>query len=422
MVRFQLGVAVTTAVALLTLPLQVSRAAAQSAVSLRQMLAEVRAQSPSLAAARARVTAARRAWDATGKPADPMLSVELGRLGFMEGGEDPMLIYTLEQPIPIPGTLGMQERVAARVRDRADADLTTVQRDLEAAAARAYVMLWRAQGELFVLESQRTLLEDLVAAALARMASGADTHHDVIQSQVEALALQNQQTRLAAEQTGAVAMLNALRNRPSSETIVAAEPFPGADLSEPVATLEQEALHRRPELRSMSAMGAEERAMAALMRREGWPMISVGAFYTQDLEMPDTIGVMLRGTLPVFGASRQASKAAESEARASAVDSDRAAMGLMIRAELRAAYAVYRAADERVSLLQDVALPRAEQALAQAQSSYRTAMMPFASVIQDQRMLTELRMDLIAAQAERLEAYITLVRTLGRDLSAAVKP
>lgn len=421
MLRVEVQAAVT-AVVLLAIPVQVSHAAAQSEASLRQMLADVRAQSPSLAAARARVTAARRAWDASGRPADPMLSVEIGRLGFREGAEDPMLIYTLEQPIPIPGTLGMQERAAARARDRADADLTTVQRDLEAAAARAYVMLWRAQSEFSVLESQRTLLEDLAAAALARMASGADTHHDVIQSQVEALALQNQQTRLAAEQTGAVAMLNALRNRHSSEPVVAVEPIPGADFSGPVSTLEEEALRRRPELRSMSAMGAEERAMAALMRREGWPMISVGAFYTQDLEMPDTIGVMLRGTLPVFGASRQASKAAEAEARASAVDSDRAAMGLMIRADLRSAHAVYHAADERVSLLQDVALPRAEQALAQAQSSYRTAMMPFASVIQDQRMLTELRMDLIAAQAERLEAYITLVRTLGRDLSAAVKP
>jgi len=49
-------------------------------------------------------------------------------------------------------------------------------------------------------------------------------------------------------------------------------------------------------------------------------------------------------------------------------------------------------------------------------------MMPFASVIQDQRMLAELRMDLIAAKAERFEAFITLMRTLGRDLTTAVKP
>jgi outer membrane protein TolC len=97
-------------------------------------------------------------------------------------------------------------------------------------------------------------------------------------------------------------------------------------------------------------------------------------------------------------------------------------MALMIQAEVRSGLAAYRAAGERVSLLRDIALPRAEQALAQAQSSYRTAMMPFASVIQDQSMLTELRMDLIAAQAERFEVFITLMRALGRDLTAAVSP
>lgn len=172
----------------------------------------------------------------------------------------------------------------------------------------------------------------------------------------------------------------------------------------------------------MTAMAEEERAMAELMRREGWPMLSVGAFYNHDLEMADSIGFVLRGTLPLFGASRQSARAAASEARASAVRADRAAMALMIQAEVRSVFAAYGAANERVSLLKDVALPRAEQALAQAQSSYRTAMMPFASVIQDQAMLTELRMDLIGAQAERFEAFITLMRTLGRDLTEVVSP
>lgn len=398
------------------------RAVAQSELPLGKMLAEVRAQSPSLTAANARISAARRAWDATGKPADPMLSIELDNLGFAKESPAPMLTYMLEQPIPIPGTLGLQERIAARARERTEADLTTLQRDLDVAAARAYVMLWRTQGELSVLERQRTLLEDLNAAALARMATGADTHHDVIQSQVEALALQNRQTRIAAEQTGALAMLNALRARPSAEPIVATEPFPALGALESSDALEQEALRQRPELRGMSAMAEEERAMAALMRTERWPMLSVGAFYNQDLEMPDSIGFVVRGTLPVFGASRQSSKAAESEARASAVEADRSAMELMIQAELRSVAAIHRAAGERVSLLQDVAVPRAEQALLQAQSSYRTGMMAFASVIQDQRMLTELRMELIAAKAERFEGFITLMRTLGRDLITVVRP
>jgi outer membrane protein TolC len=92
-------------------------------------------------------------------------------------------------------------------------------------------------------------------------------------------------------------------------------------------------------------------------------------------------------------------------------------MELMIRAQIESAYARYGAASERVSLLGDTALPRAEQALLQGQSSYRTGMMAFASVVQDERMLSELRMQLIGARAERYDAYLALMRAVGRDLA-----
>jgi outer membrane protein TolC len=95
-------------------------------------------------------------------------------------------------------------------------------------------------------------------------------------------------------------------------------------------------------------------------------------------------------------------------------------MALMIVAEVRSAYARFGAQSERVSLLRDVALERAQQALLQAQSSYRTGMMPFASVIQDQRMLAELRMSLVGAEAERCAAYIALMRSVARDLGRGV--
>ncbi|HKP64185.1 MAG TPA: TolC family protein [Polyangiales bacterium] len=398
-------------------------AAAQDAVPLVQMLREVRAQSPSLVAARARITAAKRAWDASGRPADPMLSVELDRVGGMaqeDGG--PMLMYMIEQPIPTPGTLGMEERVATKGRERAEADLVTLQRDLDVATARAYVMLWRAQGEIVIVETQRRLLEEINAVALARMQSGADTHHDIIQTQVAGLALQNDLTRMAAERDGALAMLNALRNRPESKPFAASEPVPSADTEQSIEGLEREALLGRAELRSMSAMAGEERAMAELMRREGWPMFSVGAFYNHELEMMDSVGFVIRGTLPIFGASRQSARAAVSEARALAFEAEREAMGLMIRGEVRSVSATYRAATERVSLLRDVTVPRAEEALAQAQSSYRTGMMPFASVIQDQRMLVDMRMELIGAKAARFETFVALMRSLGRDLSTVVAP
>ncbi|HEX7480569.1 MAG TPA: TolC family protein [Polyangiales bacterium] len=395
-----------------------ARASAQAATPLGNVLGEVRAQSPSLAAARARISAARRTHDAAGKPNDPMLSIEVDRVGWARGAGRPMLRYTLQQPIPTPGTLGMDQRVAERATEQVEADHATLQRDLESDVAHGYVMVWRTQGELDVVESQRHLVEDSMSAALARMASGADAHHDVLQSQVELATLRDRLVQIGAERTTAVALVNALRNR-AGAALIATEPFALPAQVEPVAELEAQALRARPELRSVGAMAAGERAMATLARREGWPMFSVGAWYTQDLAMPDSVGLMVSGTLPVFGASRQSSRASASLARAGAADADRQALELMIRSQVQAAWARYAATNERVTLLHDTALPLAEQSLMQSLSSYRTGMTTFTTVLLDERMLTELRMQLLAARAERYDAYVALLRATARDLTTA---
>ncbi len=348
-----------------------------------------------------------------------MIAVETDGWGSDQERGARMIRYTLEQPIPIPGSLRAEERVADAGIDRAASALATALRDLELETIRAYAMLWQLQGELAVVESQRALLEDLVGSALARLRSGADAHHDVIQAQVEGLSLHNRATVLEAERASVAAMVNALRNRPVSTPIVAT----GLALPDRLAderVLLRRAMRDRPELQSMQAMAREERAMAGVMRIDAWPMLRAGIWYTQDLDMPDSVGVMLSATVPVFGAPRQLARADAAEARANAADQDRARMEAMIRAEVHGARARYAATIERLSLLRGVALPRAEEALLAAQTSYRSGMMSFASVIQDRRMLAELRMELIGAEAARLVAWGDLLHAIGADVTVEV--
>ncbi len=391
---------------------------AQTTISLSTIISDVHAQNPALAASRARIGAAHRQVDAAGRPEDPLVRVEVDRVGWARDASRPWIRYAVEQALPTPGLLGLEERVAERGVERSQAELATLRLSLDETAARAYLMLWRTQAELEVLASQNQVLEDLIAAALARMNSGADTHHDIIQSQVEELALQSQKTTVLADQKTALAMLAALRNRPQDEALVATEPLTLPASNETLSALETEAVHARSELQGMSAMAAEQQAMAALARRQTWPRFSVGAWYMQGLGMPDAVGLMVAATVPVFTRPRQSALAAEADARAEAAHQERFSLELLVRAEVRSAHARFTAAGERVKLLQEAAVPRAEQALLQSQSSYRAGMaMPFASVLQDRRALTELRMQLVAAEAERYEAYLALWRALGRDLA-----
>ena len=389
------------------------------ATGLAELLREVRARSPTREAAHLRLNAAHNELAGAGRPGDPMISIETDGWGSAQEGGERMIRYSLEQPIPIPGSLRAEERVAEAGIDRATSALQTALRALELETIRAYAMLWQVQGELAVVQSQRALLEDLAGTALARMRAGADAHHDVIQAQVQGLALQNRATVLESERVSAAAMLNALRNRPLSTPVVAV----GLGLPDSLAderTLLRRGLRDRPELLSMRAMAREERAMAGLMRIDSWPMLRAGIWYTQDLDMPDSVGVMFAATVPIFGAPRGLARADAAAARAGAADQDRARMEAMIYAEVHGARARYAAAVERLSLLRDVALPRAEEALLASQTSYRAGMMSFASLIQDRQMLAELRMELIGAQAARLIAWGDLLHAIGADITAEV--
>jgi cobalt-zinc-cadmium efflux system outer membrane protein len=392
------------------------------ATPLASLLSELDAQSPSIAAARSRIAAAGAERDAAGRPEDPMLDLELDNLGLGQEDDRMMLRYAVRQPIPTIGMLGLQRDVAdAMVSQREEAAERTAL-DVRLAAARAFAMLRMTQAEIGINERQQRLVELIAESALARMRSGTDAHHDVLQSQTELLSLRNQRTILEAQRIEAVAMINALRNRPPQTPFVAGDAFvftPGAGEA---STLEQSAVETRPELGEMKAMEREQRAMAALMKREARPMFSVGAWYNQMLMMPDSAGVMLSASLPFFGVPRQRARSRAAEQSAAAVASDRAAMAAMVRSEVRAVLARYQAAVERETLLRDVAIPRAEQALEQAQSSYRTGMMPYASVVQDRRMLAEMQMEHVRAEAERIVAFAELLRALGVRSLEEAKP
>lgn len=123
-------------------------------------------------------------------------------------------------------------------------------------------------------------------------------------------------------------MLNALRNLPT-ETPMGdpIEPPAGAACAGvPLGALERVALARRPELARMRAMRREQEAMAALARRERYPDVMTSVWHNQMLGGPDTTGLMLGVSLPVFGLARQARLAASWDRSASGAGSELTAM------------------------------------------------------------------------------------------------
>lgn len=252
--------------------------AQSSQTTLESLLLEIAAASPRLEAARWRVAAARSDRRAAGRPQDPMVEIEADNLGLTSEDERMMVRYALEQPIPTIGMLPLQRKIADALVQQTESAGESVRLDAMLAGARAFVMLRMTDGEIAINERQQRLVELITESALARMRSGMDAHHDVLQSQAELLSLQNQQLVLEARRTEAQAMINALRNQPSPTPFQAGESWAPLERALDPATLERAAVERRPELRQMAAMQREQRAMSELMHREGRPMFRAGAF------------------------------------------------------------------------------------------------------------------------------------------------
>lgn len=264
----------------------------------------------------------------------------------------------------------------------------------------------------------RGLLDTIAGAALARYGAGSSTHHDVVRAQVEQSALEVEKIDLEGERVAAVAMLNALRDLPADTPVEdPREPEQEAVASVPaLPRLERMALERRPELERMRAMQREEESMAALARRERYPDFMTSVWYNQMLGEPDTAGVMVGVTLPLFNVRRQNRQAQASDLRARSASSERSAMQNMIRFEIADAARKLTTANRTLELVLSVAAPRAQQSFATSLAGYSTGSVDMVGVLEAWRALQAVERAKVEAVAARLSARADLEHAIGGPL------
>lgn len=392
-------------------------AAAAAPAEMEAFVSDVLARNPSLRAGALRTQALRQEASAADLWPDPSLRVMVDQVPGYEGGEMPMIQYQLSQMIPWPGKLGLMRGALERQGDAAAAEVDRRRIDLALAARRAYVMLLLNARLRQVNAAARALVGDVAAIALTRYSTGAGGHHEVTRAQVEQAALDVEALNLEGERASAVAMLNGLRDRPPAAPI--ADP-PEALESPPVKAspdaLAERAIKARPELKAMLAMRREAETMGDLARRERYPDLMASVWYNQMLGEPDSAGLMVGVTLPVFGIARQGRRASAWGSRARSAGEEAAAMRAMIRAEIADAYQKVLTASRELELLRGVALPRAMGSYESSLAAYVTGVLDILGVLEARRALQATQRAIVTAQARREVALAELRRAAGGSL------
>lgn len=363
-----------------------------------------------IAAARARARAAAERPVAVSALEDPEVFASIDHLPFMGGGAD--LGLAIEQRFPLSGLRGARRRAAeAGVRrELAIVDRTGLDVELEATAA--FWMLAELRERMKLLEDQRALADQMVAAATARFATSAGMQADVLRAQLAVDRLSGEQRAIAADVRAAEAMLNTGLARSPDAPIPGLEAVVNDAEPPPAATVASTALAARPELRAGRAEVARSEAETSVMRSMYTPMAMVrtGPSYT----MADGAGwmVMVGVSIPLW---RDKLRAGVNEANAMVdmASADLEAMQRMIRGEAAAARERVSAARQRYLALRDSIVPRARQAIAPTLTAYAANQAPLVSVIEAAQALWDAQRELAMARAELGLAWARLHRTTG---------
>lgn len=392
-------------------------AIAQAPAGVDAFVAEVLERNPTLRARSLARDAAGRAARAAGLWPDPEAAVMFDQFPeHAEEAEPPMIRYQLSQMVPWPGKLALMEKAAQQRTDAAQADAETQRLDLIRDAKRAYWMLLMNERLRRVNAAARGLLDTITNAAVARYAAGTGGHHEVMRAQVEQNANEVEAIDLEGERLAMLAMINALRNAPPQTEMAPLQEPGAAPALPPVARLERFALERRPELGRMRAMQREEAAMAALARRERYPDLMTSVWYNQMLGMPDSAGVMLGATLPLFNLGRQNRLAEASELRAGSAGSELLAMQNMIRFEVADATRRLSTAERTLALVEEVAAPRANQSFVASLAGYSTGAVDIVGVLDAWRALQSIERSRVETLLMRLMAIAEVERAIAGSL------
>lgn len=399
--------------ALLVAPV-VAAGDAAPALTLEQVIADVRAHNQEIrssvataAADRERITQAS-AWD------DPTAGLELQRMNNTDLFSYNTAELQLSQKLPLAGNRARRRAAATAEANVSAAAVRSREFMLIAAARDAYYQLLRTREQLVLLHTSDRLLGEAADFVRSQLASGAADTSALLVAERERAQLQERALGLQRDEADAVATLNTLRNLPP-QTLIGALAVPPEPTSFP--TLEQaqaHALDHRPELAE-----AEARVTAAARHEDiaarAWrpdPEVTVKARHldggTKAINDYDTAIVI---SLPWLNDGKYRAAQREAARRREAAELDVQAMRTKTAAEVRDMWQRVDTARRNVSLYRDRLLPLAQQAAEATRQGVVTGKNSLFELVAAQRALVDAQTNLSAYLAD-YRRYAAMLATL----------
>ncbi|HVU36066.1 MAG TPA: TolC family protein [Opitutaceae bacterium] len=341
------------------------------ALSRDQAVQEALAHNPALAAAREQVEEAKagitiaRAWP------DPSLVTEADQLSsFLKPGSASERDVGLQFTVPFPNRTRLNGRVARATWQQTQYALAALQQQTASLTVQAYDAVLVATRHRDDLEQSRQMSRQFLDKTEARFRAGTSAKLDVLKARVDYSKTGNDLIANDRALANARATLDRLLGRPLTAQVTLSEgldlppPLPGLD------ALEQLAIAKRPELKSIASQQAAARDSTTLARQYWAPDLNLTLWRSYIPGAPDSYKFDGGISLPLLFWQHEKGAVAQARHRERELQATGADTVAQVLLDVRNADAAATTAWRQASYLRDQLLPEARAVYQAAFKSY----------------------------------------------------
>ncbi len=386
---------------------------------LPELIQEVLARNPELAAARKQWEAATNRITQARSLDDPTLSIQLWNVPqTFNVTQAQNSIFGLSQNLPFPGKLALKGDVAGRSAEMTEQAVRAKERELVARLKQAYYDLFLAQKAIQIHHEQVDLIRQFVEIANAKFRTGKGSQTDVLKAQVELSILHQHLPVLEQRRETAQAMLNTLLDRDPALPLGAAQEPSHTQLDKTIDELHGLALNARPELKAAELAVQRNEQSRALAQRQYYPDFNVAFQRFQNFQANDGFGAYVAMSIPFAFWTKPKYDAGvqEAESAVAAARAQQHTMENLTRFQVKDLLARLRATDQVATVYHTTILPQAVQSLDAARAGYRAGKAGFLDLIEAQRAWRGFQLEYFKALVDRQHRLAELEQVVGIDL------
>jgi outer membrane protein, heavy metal efflux system len=345
---------------------------------------------------------------------NPEAGAMAGRQTFRVPGNVSGLVqsYSVSQPLELGGLRPARIAVAQRTVESANNAFRATRLDVLSGVRRAFHEVLRRQNEITILEENLRLVDELRKRIAVRVKVGEAGRLELVRADAEVTTAKSAANRAKLQLLSALAQLRAAAGveTPLAGTITGALDPPV--VLGPLEEIQRESLQNHPVL---ALFASEVRTAEARLKYEEALRRPQPALRTE-VEYPPDVPIYRAGisiNLPLW--NRREGPIAEASARVRQTRFLEQSRRNEHLAAVDGAYGRYQLASEQLAAFESGILAEAQEAVRAAETAYQLGERGVLEVLDAQRVLRAVRVDLLNSQFDRQAALIDLDELRGRE-------